>query len=275
MLEGNDCIRPASVFDPVSARIARSVGFEVAMFAGSVASAVVLGAPDIVVLTLSEFAEQARRITRAADLSLIVDADHGYGNALNVMRTVQELENAGVSALTLEDTVFPRPFRQQKGQEMLAVEAMKGNLKAALAARQDPSLVIVGRTAAAGFAGADEAARRVEAYSSTGVDAVFLTGLTSREELEKVRIATSLPLMLGSTPPELEDLDYLAGMGVRVALAGHLPFQIAVKATYEAMYHLSRGGSPRDLQDSAATAQLMDVATGQEQYSNWREQFLE
>ena len=171
--------------------------------------------------------------------------------------------------------MLPRPFRQQKGQELLAVEAMTGNLKAALAARQDPSLVIVGRTAAAGFAGADEAARRVEAYSSTGVDAIFLTGLTTRQDLEKVRTATSLPLMLGSTPPELEDLDYLASMGVRVALAGHLPFQIAIKATYDAMYHLSRGGSPRDLQDSAATAQLMEVATGQDQYSNWQKQFLQ
>src|SRR5687767_5307802 len=110
ILAGNACLHPASVFDPMSARMAESLGFEVGMFAGSIASATVLGAPDLIVLTLTEFADQIRRITRASDLSLMVDADHGYGNALNVMRTVEELEAAGVSALTIEDTVLPKPF---------------------------------------------------------------------------------------------------------------------------------------------------------------------
>ena len=92
-----DCIHPGSVFDPISARIAEELGFEVGMFAGSIASFTVLGAPDLIVLTLTEFAEQAYRINRAGKLPLLVDADHGYGNALNVMRTVQELETAGVA----------------------------------------------------------------------------------------------------------------------------------------------------------------------------------
>ena len=97
VLEGSACVHPASVFDAMSARMAESLGFEVGMFAGSIASATVLGAPDLVVLTLTEFAEQIRRIARGSDLPLMVDADHGYGNALNVMRTVEELENAGVA----------------------------------------------------------------------------------------------------------------------------------------------------------------------------------
>ena len=104
ILEGKACIHPASVFDPVSARIAADLGFELGMFAGSVASLVVLGAPDLTLITLTEFAEQAHRICRAGELPLLVDADHGYGNALNVMRTVQELETAGIAALTIEDT---------------------------------------------------------------------------------------------------------------------------------------------------------------------------
>ena len=97
ILAGDKCVHPGSVFDPISARIAEDLGFEVGMFAGSIASFTVLGAPDIVVLTLTEFAQQIHRICRAGDLSLMVDADHGYGNALNVMRTVEELETAGVS----------------------------------------------------------------------------------------------------------------------------------------------------------------------------------
>ena len=110
ILKGDRCYHPASVFDPLSARIAQDLGFEVGMFAGSTASLTVLGAPDLILITLSEFAGQAYRINRAFDLPLLVDADHGYGNALNVMRTVQELETAGVSALTIEDTVLPRPY---------------------------------------------------------------------------------------------------------------------------------------------------------------------
>src|SRR5919112_798444 len=93
LLAGQSCVHPGSVFDPISARIAADLGFETGMFAGSIASFTVLGAPDLIVLTLSEFADQAYRINRAGELPLLVDADHGYGNALNVMRTVEELEN--------------------------------------------------------------------------------------------------------------------------------------------------------------------------------------
>jgi hypothetical protein len=100
ILAGDACVHPASVHDPIAARIATDLGFETAMFAGSIASIAVLGAPDLILVTLTEFAEQARRICRAGAPPLMVDADHGYGNALNVMRTVQELETAGVAMTT-------------------------------------------------------------------------------------------------------------------------------------------------------------------------------
>ena len=149
ILKGDRCYHPASVFDPLSARIAQDLGFEVGMFAGSTASLTVLGAPDLILITLSEFAGQAYRINRAFDLPLLVDADHGYGNALNVMRTVQELETAGVSALTIEDTVLPRPYGPA-GRGLTSIEEGVGRMRAALAARQVPDLVIVGRTIAMG-----------------------------------------------------------------------------------------------------------------------------
>src|SRR5258708_5688882 len=107
---GERCVHPGSVFDPISARIAESLGFEIGMFAGSTASLTVLGAPDLIVLTLSEFAAQAYRICRAGNLPLLVDADHGYCNAPNVRRTVEELETARVAALTIERTLLPRPY---------------------------------------------------------------------------------------------------------------------------------------------------------------------
>ena len=120
VLAGNQCIHPGSVFDPISARIAEELGFEVGMFAGSIASFTVLGAPDLIVLTLSEFAEQAYRINRAGKLPLLVDADHGYGNALNVMRTVQELETAGVAAMCIEDTAAAEDLRREEAEPDLA-----------------------------------------------------------------------------------------------------------------------------------------------------------
>ena len=115
------------------------------MLAGSVASLAVLGAPDIVVLTLTEFAEQAYRINRAGKLPLLVDADHGDGNALSVKRTVEELETAGVAGITIEDTLLPTPYGATETR-LIPIQEGVGKMRAALAGRQDPLLVIVGRT---------------------------------------------------------------------------------------------------------------------------------
>src|SRR5580704_2271888 len=153
ILAGTRCVHPASVFDAMSARIAEDLGFEIGMFAGSVASLAVLGAPDLIVVTLSEFAGQAYRICRAGNLALLVDADHGYGNALNVRRTVEELETAGVCALSIEDTVLPRPYGPSGKPSLIPVEEGIGKMKAALAGRQDKRLVIAGRPSALAISG--------------------------------------------------------------------------------------------------------------------------
>ena len=273
MLEGNVCIHPASVFDAMSARMAASLGFEVGMFAGSIASGTVLGAPDLVVLTLTEFAEQIRRITRGSDLPLMVDADHGYGNALNVMRTVQELEAAGLAGLTIEDTVLPAPFAKQ-GEGLISLEEMLGKLRAAVAARQDPSLVIIGRTQALRDGGIAEAEKRVRAYQETGVDAIFLAGASKRAEIEAMHRATRLPLIVGGAPPELADRAFLAANGVRVALQGHHPFYAAAKAVYDTLKYLREGGAPAGLKDRVANEELLNVALKQNDYKRWQGAYL-
>ena len=162
ILEGEGCIYPASVHDPISARLAQSVGFEAGMYAGSIASLAVLGAPDLILLTLTEFAEQALRINRASDLPVVADADHGYGNALNVMRTVQELEAAGLAALTIEDTLLPRPFGDATVRPM-SIEEGVGKMKAAVAARTDPSMAILARTGAIAMTGLEDTLARIRA----------------------------------------------------------------------------------------------------------------
>ena len=146
------------------------------MFGGSVASLAVLGDPDIALITLTELAEQMRRMSRASALPVLVDADHGYGNALNVRRTIEELETAGAAGLTIEDTLLPQAFGQDATQ-LISLEEGVGKMKAALDARGDPSLVIIGRTGAASITSLDDAIARARAYEATGVDALFFTGI--------------------------------------------------------------------------------------------------
>lgn len=274
VLAGDQCVHPASVFDPISARIAEDLGFEVGMLAGSIASGTVLGAPDLIVLTLSEFAQQIQRICRAGDLSLMVDADHGYGNALSVMRTVEELETAGVAALSIEDTVLPISFGGDGGEPLISLEEGVGKMKAALAARQDPNLVVIGRTSALRSAGIEGTIRRVKAYEEAGVDAIFLAGAGTREEIRAVHAAISLPLLLGGAGGELADRAFLAANGVRIALQGHLPFQAAVKAVHDTLKALREGVVPADLGPNLASAELMAQVTRRADYDRWTQEFL-
>jgi oxaloacetate decarboxylase len=252
ILSGSSCVRPGSVYDATSIRIAEDLGFEVGMFGGSVASLAVLGDPDVTLITLTELAEQMRRISRAAALPVLVDADHGYGNALNVRRTVQELEAAGAAGLTIEDTLLPQAFGQTKAQ-LISLEEGVGKMKAALDGRSDPSLVILGRTSAVSVTGLEDAIARVRAYEATGVDGLFLVGLKTRAELEAVAAATTLPIVLGGFPEEMIDRDYLAGQRVRIALQGHAPFAAATQAIYETLKALRDGLPPKQLKGLASS----------------------
>jgi carboxyvinyl-carboxyphosphonate phosphorylmutase len=252
ILSGSACIHPGSVYDAISIRIAEDLGFVLGMFGGSVASLAVLGDPDIALITLTELAEQMRRMSRAATLPVLVDADHGYGNALNVRRTVQELEAAGAAGLTIEDTLLPAAFGEAKTQ-LISLDEAVGKMKAALDGRSDPSLVIVGRTSAVAITSLDDTIRRAQAYEAAGVDALFFTGIKSRAELEAIAAATRLPIVLGGAPAELSALDYLAGQRVRIALQGHAPIAAATQAVHETLKALREGTPPKNLKGLASS----------------------
>jgi carboxyvinyl-carboxyphosphonate phosphorylmutase len=252
ILSGSTCVRPGSVYDAISIRIAEDIGFEVGMFGGSVASLAVLGDPDITLITLTELAEQMRRMSRAAVLPVLVDADHGYGNAMNVRRTVQELEAAGAAGLTIEDTLLPQAYGQAKPQ-LIPVEEGVGKMKAALDGRGDPSLVIVGRTGAASITSLEDTIVRARAYEATGVDALFFTGIKTKNELEAIVAATTLPIVLGGAPEAMNAQDYLKSMRVRIALQGHAPIAAATQAVYETLKALREGLPPKDLKRLASS----------------------
>ena len=271
-LNGEGCVYPASVHDPISARLAQGIGFEAGMFAGSVASLAVLGAPDIILLTLTEFADQALRINRACDLPVMADADHGYGNALNVMRTVQELEAAGISALTIEDTLLPRPFGETKVRPLSIAEGV-GKMKAAVAARSDPDMMILARTGAIGMTGLEDTLERIRAYQDTGVDGIFLAGVRTRAEVVAIHGATHLPLVFGTLTPEIADQSFLAAHGVRIALQGHAPFMATIEALRATLQALRDGVQPGDLRGLPSDALVKEVS-GEAKWRAATEAFL-
>ena len=273
VLAGDRCLSPATVFDALSARVAETVGYRLGILAGSVCAATVLAAPDIVLQTLTEYADQVRRVMRNSSLALMVDADTGYGNALNVMRTVQELEHAGVAALTIEDLVTPQRFGAAHEFELVSVEEMCGKLRAALAARRDPALVIAARTA--GLKGEDTAqtVARAQAYAKTGVDAIFITGLKTLVDFDAVRAAVKLPIMVG-TAPEVKR-EELAARGVRILLQSHPPVRAVAKALREVYAHLYAGGDPAELKPKLATAQEMEQLLGSARHAQWMREYLQ
>lgn len=259
ILAGSRCVRPASVYDAISMRIAEDLGFEVGMLGGSVASLAVLGDPDVALITLTEFADQIRRMSRASALPFLVDADHGYGNALNVRRTVEELEAAGTAGLTIEDTLLPQAFGEVKAQ-LISLEEGVGKMKAALDARRDPSLVIVGRTGAASITSVEDAIGRAKAYEAVGVDALMFTGVKTRRDLEALAGATTLPIVLGNPTEEMTDWDFLDRQRVRIAIQGHAPIAAATQAVYETLKAVREGAGPKQLK-GVAPADVMNRVT--------------
>ena len=192
VLKGNRLVHPGSVYDPISARIAQDIGYQIGLLGGSAASLAILGAPDITLITLSELVEQCRRICRACDLPLLVDADHGYGNALNVARTVEDLEAVGVAALTIEDIVQPRPYGP-RDKTPISIEEMLGKLRSAVQARLDPNLVLIGRLTGLRSVGLEDTLKRMTLCEQTGVDAIMVLQPKTREELEAICSTAKLP----------------------------------------------------------------------------------
>lgn len=239
LLETERCITCASVFDPLSSRMAESIGFEAGILGGSVASLLSLGAPDIYLLTLNELATHAKRVCRASNLPMIIDGDSGYGNPLNVMRTIEELEDAGAALVTLEDTVIPQPF-QNPEFSLSSIEEACNKLKAALEARHDNSMAIFARTHA--DQPIEQLQARVEAYSQVGVDGICIFGCKSKQRLEQWARNNKLPIMLISYGKvDLGTADRLARQNVRISFNGHTAYEESVKATYQSLLKLHSG----------------------------------
>lgn len=238
------------VYDCVSAKLAEGAGYEMVLLTGAGVAASLLGAPDVGLLTLTELVAQARNICQATSLPMLADAETGYGNAINVMRTVRELEAAGVAGLFIEDQVTPKRCGHFEGKELISMEEMEGKIRAACEARRDPDLVLMARTDAREILGLDEAIRRARAYVAAGADMIFIEAPHTLEELRRIGQAVNVPQLAnlvegGKTP--LASVAELEAMGFRVvSFSGSLQ-RAAIWAMAEFLDVLKKEGSVASL----------------------------
>ena len=274
VISRDTCTLAANIFDPLSARIAHMLEYEVCVLSGSVGKVANLAVPDIVLSNMSDVVDHCRRITRIAEVSLMVDAEDGFGNAVNVVRTVREMEAVGVSAIEIEDNFVPKRFNVAN-PGLVSKEEQVGKLQAAAAARTDPTTVIVARSAALGECPLEEALERIAAYSETGAEAVMLTGVKEREQLAAVHQVTPLPLCVLSPPVEVRnDAAFLAANGVRILMLGNPTFAVAVKAIYDSLKYLKEGGALEDLREWQAPPDLLRLVNRTDEFLQLQEEYL-
>ena len=272
ILSQTRAVKAAALSDPISARIAEHAGFEAGVMLSSSATMAVLGAPDVSLISLSEMAEQTRRVARASGLPVLVDGEQGFGNALNAMRTVAEIEAAGAAAVTIEDTILPRAYKTGAGLQMVSEEEGVAKIKAALLGRRDPEFVVLARTSALAIAPLDEALRRLRNYEAAGADAVFVSGAKSLDQLKAARAALSIPIVVGAVAPELRCPQILSEAGVSLWAQGNLPMFDAAHAMKKAYADILAGTRQAPMQSTSADP-VVDEATRGKTYGDWLEAF--
>jgi carboxyvinyl-carboxyphosphonate phosphorylmutase len=274
LLSRPGCTLAANIFDPLSARIASLLDYEVCFLSGSVGKSANLGVPDIVMGNMSDLVDHCRRITRMSDVSLMIDGEDGFGNAVNVRRTVRELEAAGVAAIEIEDNIAPVRFNGEDPGLASTAEQV-GKLEAAVAARTDRITVIVARTAALTYCSLEEALDRMRAYAQTGAEVIRLVGLKNRTQLAAIHEVTALPLTVLSPPDDMrDDRAFLAAHGVKILMLGNPVFAMAVKAIYDGLKHLKDGGAVEALTAQQASSELLARVNQTEDLIRFQQQFL-
>ena len=241
LLARPDAVVAPFVFDCLQARLAEQAGFD-AVYMTGFGTAAARGYPDLGLLTMSEMAANARAIANAVSVPVIADADTGYGNPLNVQRTVREYEAAGVAALHIEDQVWPKRCGFLAGKEVIPIETMAAKVRAACDARRDANLAIIARTDALAVNGWDDVVRRARTYRDAGADLIFADGIRTVEDLRKYAdLLGDLPLLYNG---DLLPLDQLAKFPFRVVI--HIGTMLAVfERVRDAMQTLRRSGELR------------------------------
>ena len=251
LLNSGQTVVAPGAFDPLAARLVEEAGFAAVYMTGFGTSAALLGRPDVGLLTMTEMADSAGRIAACVDIPLIADADTGYGNPLNVIRTVGAYEAAGVAGLHIEDQVAPKKCGHMEGKLVIGADEMAQKVRAAVDARTDPDFVIIARTDARAVEGLDSALDRARRYRDAGADVLFIEALVSEAEIEAAAAAfPDVPLLFnwaegGKTPPV--SLDRLTELGYRIVIFPIGTLLAATAAMRRILKEIATAGTPASL----------------------------
>ncbi len=259
------------VFNALAAKMAERIGFSAVYLSGGALSAGWAGVPDVGLLTLSEFVDQAEVLASATSLPVLCDADTGFGEAVNVVRTVSQFERAGVAGIHLEDQTLPKRCGHLSGKSLIGAQEMAAKIRAAVESRKDPDFVVVARTDARSVEGFDAALRRAEVYVRAGADAIFPEALESRDEFSAFAKAFDVPIVANMTEfgkSPLLNFDELAELGCRVVLYPLTAFRVAMSTAREALASLKTTGTQRGFVNRMLTrADLYDLID----YKDWED----
>jgi 2,3-dimethylmalate lyase len=264
-------------FDGLSARLVETAGFEAGYLSGG-AVARSMGIPDIGLVTLSETIERAAQVVATVKLPIIADADTGYGNAVNLVRTVREFERVGVAAIHIEDQITPKRCGHLEGKEVISLAEMEKKLEAALVTRSDPDFCIIARTDARAVNGFEDAINRGQAFAKLGVDAIFIEAPQSEEELAEIpRRIPDVPILVnvfkgGKTP--MLPVARLEAMGYRIAIYPSETQRAAIHAMRRALETLKREGTTESIDDALTTFKERDQVVGLDDWQKIENQYL-
>ncbi len=277
LLRDSKLLVAPGAFDVLSAKIIAAAGFQAVYMTGYGTSASVLGKPDVGLLTMSEMVARAAAIAEAVDVPVLADGDTGYGNPLNVIRTVREYEKAGVCAIQLEDQVFPKKCGHMMGRKVIPAEEMVQKIKAATDARHDDDFVIIARTDARTGHGLDEALRRGKAYEEAGADVIFIESPENEDEMRRITATfpntpTLANMLEGGRTPNL-DTDALERLGFGIAIFCTGPVYAAARAVRKYMDELKTRKTTQALVPELITFEEFNALIGLNDYKKAEQKY--
>jgi carboxyvinyl-carboxyphosphonate phosphorylmutase len=251
LLASGEMVLAPGCYDALGARLVEEAGFDAAYMTGFGTAAARLGRPDVGLLTLTEMADNARRIAQAVEVPVIADADTGYGNPINVIRTVREYESSGVAAVHIEDQVMPKKCGHMEGKQLIGADEMVAKVEAAVAARRSPGFLIIARTDARAPEGLDAAIERARSYREAGADVLFIEAPQSLQEIETIASSfEDVPLLFnyaegGKTPPVSHE--QLRRLGFSIVIFPISTLLTATAAIRAALAQIKADGTPIEL----------------------------
>ena len=277
LLKEEEILLAPGCFNALSARLIEQAGFKAIYVSGAAVAGNFLGYPDIGLTTMSEMLENARNIVRVTSLPVICDADTGFGNAINMMRTVREFESAGLAGIQIEDQVMPKKCGHTEGKLLISKAEMVQKVKAAVDARQDPDFVLVVRTDAIAVNGIEDALDRALAYQEAGADVVFVEAPRTLEEMRRVCGTIKAPLLAnmveggGKTP--ILPLQELKEMGYKMVIYPVSTHMAAIKAMQEVLAVLKKDGTTGAYSSQIVSFQEMFEVVGRSKFTALEKQY--